>query len=65
VICYGLIAGVITILPVFEMPNGDFRPLTPRLVCIVVGVPVLMTLVCVGLFALRRFLDREDEHHDA
>jgi hypothetical protein len=47
------------------MPNGDFRPLTPRLVCIVVGVPVLMTLVCVGLFALRRFLDREDEHHDA
>src|SRR6516162_5327118 len=52
VVCYGLIAGAVTILPVFGMPNGDIAPLTPRFVCLVVGVPALMALICVGLFLL-------------
>ena len=65
VICFGLIAGVFTILPVFTDARGMARDITLGWEFVIGGVPVLMTLACVGLFALRRFLDREDAHHDA
>jgi hypothetical protein len=65
VICFGLIAGVFSILPVFTDARGMARDITIGWQFVIGGVPVLMTLVCVGIFYLRRFLDRDDAHHDA
>jgi hypothetical protein len=65
VICFGLVASVFTILPVFTDARGMARDITLGWEFVIGGVPVLMTLTCVGLFALRRYLDREDAHHDA
>jgi hypothetical protein len=64
VICFGLIAGVYSILPAFTDSRGMARDITLGWEFVIGGVPVLMTLVCVGLFALRRYLDRDDERHD-
>lgn len=65
VICFGLIAGVFSVLPVFTDGRGMARDITLGWKFVIGGVPVLMTLVCVGFFALRRYLDRDDERHDA
>jgi hypothetical protein len=63
VICFGLVAGVLSILPVLGDSRGMVWNHMLRWECIIWGVPVLMTLVCVGTFTLRRFLDREVEPH--
>jgi len=60
VICFGLIAGVFTILPVFTDPRGMARDITLGWKLVIVGVPILMTLICIGFFSLRRFLDGKD-----
>ena len=69
VICYGLIAGVycvFVLLPIFHNVRGLMRrELIAVHELLIFAMPVLMASVCVGLCALRRFLDREDEKHDA
>jgi hypothetical protein len=68
VICYGLIAGVLCVvgpMSAFEDSRGMARDLTLGWKIAIFGVPVLMTLLCVGVCLLRRYLDRDDEHHDA
>ena len=60
VICLGLIAGAYAIQPAFTDRHGFTRALTPGWEFFIGGVPILMTLLCVGFFVLRRFLDRED-----
>ena len=68
VICYGLIAGVYCVLvplPIFYNSRGLLRrEFTAAQEVLVFLVPVLMASVCAGLWALRRFLGREDERHD-
>lgn len=59
VICFGLIAGVLSVWPVFTDERGMERNITPGWELVIGGGPVLMTLICVGFFVLRRFLDRE------
>lgn len=61
VICFGLLAGALSILPFLGDPNGMARDHLTKWKCILGGAPVLMTLICVGMFALRRFMDREVE----
>ena len=63
VICFGLLAGVFTILPVFTDARGMARDITLGWELIIAGVPVLMTSLCLGVFGLKRWLDSEDEHH--
>jgi hypothetical protein len=69
VICYGLIAGVYCVfvpLPIFHNPRGLMRrELTAVHEFMIFAVPILMVSVCVGLCALRRYLDRDDEQSDA
>jgi hypothetical protein len=68
VIGYGLIAGVLCVfgpMSAFEDSRGMPRDLTLGWEISIFGVPVLMTLLCVGVCALRRYLDRGEEHHDA
>ena len=68
VICYGLIAGVLSVvgpMSAFEDSRGMARDLTLGWKIAIFGVPVLMALLCVGVCVLRRYLDRDDEHHDA
>ena len=69
VICYGLIAGVYCVLvplPIFYNVHGMLRrEFTVTQEALIFAVPVLMASVCTGLCALRRFLEREDEKHDA
>ena len=72
VICYGLLAGGFCLFGAVTLPvslyygsRGGFRELSiPRQVFLF-SVPVLMALVCTGLFAVRRFLERDDEKDDA
>jgi hypothetical protein len=64
VICYGLIAGTFSIfgpLSFFYDARGMAREITAGWKFAIVGVPMLMTLICVALFALRRFLDGKDD----
>jgi hypothetical protein len=72
VICYGLLAGSVCLFGATTLPislyygsRGGFRELSLAREVFLVSVPVLMALVCSGLFALRRFWDRGDEKHDA
>jgi hypothetical protein len=69
VICYGLIAGVYCVfvpLPIFYNARGMLRrEFTVTQEVLIFAVPVLMASACAGLCALRRFLEREDEKHDA
>ena len=64
VICFGLVAGVFTILPVFNDPRGGTREITIGWELVIGGVPILMTFICAGFFGLRRFLDRKDNPND-
>ena len=69
VICYGLIAGVYCVfvpLPIFynarSLPRQELS-VTQQV--LIFAVPILMASMCAGLCMLRRFLEREDEKHDA
>jgi hypothetical protein len=67
IIAYGLIAGIFSIfvpLHFFYDSRGMSREISIDWKIAVVGVPILMALLCVGIFTLRRFLDRDDGHHD-
>jgi len=67
VICYGLIAGVLCVvgpMSAFVDSRGMVRNLTLGWEIAIFGVPVLMTLLCVGVCLLRRYLDKDDRHDD-
>ena len=60
VICYGLIAGTFSAfvaLSFFYDTRGIAKDITFGRQLVFIGLPVLMAFLCVGIFALRRFLD--------
>jgi hypothetical protein len=69
VICYGLIAGVYCVLvplPIFYNARGMLRrEFTVAQEVLIFALPVLMASLCAGLCALRRFMERGVENHNA
>jgi len=61
VICFGLVAGAFTILPVFEDGRGMPRDITLGWILVIGGVPVLMMLVCLCFHFLRRWSDKSPD----
>jgi len=65
VICYGVLAGVLFALPIFDDQRAVMAgAMTPESVALKVGLFALaMLLVCSGAFVFGRRLFRRDERH--